>query len=86
MSWPEGRWGRPPAPLLLTLTPRADVLLQEPQPPCEGRGAEAAGQPGPRFLLANFQSCPWGMGSWEALTFHTAHFEKKEKEKHSGQE
>lgn len=50
----------------------------------EGRGA--ARERGHHLLEANSPFWPWGVGSPEALTFHSVLFEKEEKEKHSGKE
>lgn len=76
VRWPEARpaGGGPPAGRWLTLTPRVDILLQEPQPPCSGRGAEATRELRCCFLSLNSPapSSPTS-GEWGTEMTHLSH-------------
>lgn len=58
----RGPAGAAPTPLLLTLTPAPDVLLQEPQPPCEERPSSQSAQ-SPAFSWPTSSPAP---GEWGA--------------------
>ena len=87
MSWPEARpWERAPPRSCSHSPPARMSSFKSLSHPARGEERRQPVSPVPTFSWPTSSPAPWGMGSWEALTFHMVHFEKKEKEKHSGQE